>query len=64
MPHSSASLIETALHVLNNILSGLVNLGSVHPLTPMGSTLVNGLAHDAVAMAHFLASIAVHNPIS
>lgn len=64
MPHSMASLIVSALNVVNNSLSGLVTLGPSQPLTPMGSHLVNGLAHDAVSLAQFLANIATHNPIS
>lgn len=58
-----ASLIVSALNIVNNALSGLVSLGAPHPLTPMGSELVNGVAHNAVSWAQFLASIVGHNPI-
>ena len=64
MPHSLASLIVSALNIVNNVLSGLVDLGASQPLTPTGSDLVNGLAHDAVSLAQFLAHIAGHNPIA
>lgn len=63
MPHSLATLIVSALNIINNALAGLVNPGSSQPLTPMGSELVNGLAHSAVSWAQFLASIVGHNPI-
>lgn len=62
MPHSLANLIVSALNIVNNALDGLVNLGASQPLTPMGSDLVHGLAHDAVSIAQFFANIAGHYP--
>ena len=64
MPHSLATLMVSALNIVNNVLGGLVNQGASQQLTPMGSDIVNGLAHDAVSLAQFLAHIAVENPIS
>jgi NAD dependent epimerase/dehydratase family enzyme len=64
MPDTMADLIETTLNVVNNLLSGFVNLGAPQPLTNMGSDLVNGLAHNAVDLAWFLAYIAGEAPIS
>jgi len=64
MPHSLAGFIVHALNIVNNMLGGLVDLGSSQPLTLMGSDLVKGVANDAVSLAWFLAHIAVENPIS
>lgn len=64
MPNTMANFIESVLNILNNLLGGLVDLGSSQPLTPMGSELVKGVANDAVSLAWFLARIAVENPIS
>jgi len=63
MPDTLASLIVSALNIVNNFLGGLVNLGASPPLTPIGSNLVNSLAHDAVSIAQVLANMAVNNPI-
>jgi len=63
MPHTLADLIVSVLNTINNFLGGLVDLGASQPLTPTGSTLVNGVAHNAVTIAQILANMTIHNPI-
>ena len=63
MPHDLATLIVSALNIVNNFIGGLVILGAPQPLTPTGSTLVNGVAHNAVTIAQILANMTIHNPI-
>lgn len=64
MPHDLATLIVTALKIVNQILDGFVTLGAPQPLTLTGSQFVNGLAQGAVTIAHAMASLAMNNPIS
>ncbi len=64
MPQSLATIIESVMNIINNILGGWVDLGAPQPLTTMGSDFVSSVAYDAVSLAHFLAHIAVQNPIS
>jgi hypothetical protein len=63
MPGDLATLIVTALNIINNFLGGLVNLGAPQPLTPICLDFVNALAHDAVSIAQVLANMTMNNPI-
>jgi hypothetical protein len=63
MPGDLATLIVTALNIINNFLGGLVNLGAPQPLTPVGLDYVNKIASSATSIAQALANIAVNNPI-
>jgi len=63
MPHSLATVIVSALNIVNNFLDGLVNLGAPQPLTSTGLDFVHGVANGAVTIAQALANMAVHNPI-
>jgi len=63
MPHDLATLIVSALNIVNNFIGGLVILGAPQPLTPIGSDFVNSMAHNAVTIAQILANMANNNPI-
>jgi hypothetical protein len=64
MPHDLATLIVTALKIVNQILDGFVTLGVPQPLTLTGSEFVDALSQSAVAIAKAMAQLAMNNPIS